>query len=423
LIVESIPFLQQPAVSAFLQAFEYASESVVITGLDVEKAEDRFLFVNQVFLQRTGYSLEELRGKTPRILQGKDTNRVVLDRLRQTLGRGQIFVGQNTNYRKDGSEYIVRWFIAPLKDESGRQVAWFSMQKEVSPLPNAQEEAMFLAAALNQTADAITITDLKGEILFVNAAFSRMTGYQMGDVRGENVRILQSGKQSRSFYADMWDVLIGGDTFRSTFINRRKDGSLYFEEKTISPVLDHLGEPQYFVSIGKNITELMEKSNAYANKAYHDALTGLYNRLKFDEVMERKFATAWPPPHPFSLVVMDLDNFKIINDEYGHAVGDEVLKQLAELMLGKLRHNDMLVRWGGEELVLLVDDDADTALRIAEKLRQAIAAHTFDPRFTVTASFGVSEVRAGDDPDSLFSRADEAVYESKHHGKNRVSKI
>ena len=331
MIIESIPFLQLPAVQAFLQAFEYASESVVITGLDVEKAEDRFLFVNQIFLQRTGYSPEDLKGKTPRILQGKDTNRVVLDRLRQTLGRGQIFVGQNTNYRKDGSAYIVRWFIAPLKDESGEQVAWVSMQKEVSPLPNVQEEAMFLSAALNQTADAISIFDLKGEFLFVNTAFMRMTGHQMEDLRGQNARILQSGKQSRSFYADMWDVLIGGETFRSTFINRRKDGSLYFEEKTINPVLDHLGEPQYFVSIGKNITELMEKSNAYANKAYHDALTGLYNRLKFDEVMERKFATAWPPPHPFSLVVMDLDDFKIINDEYGHAIGDEVLKQLAEL--------------------------------------------------------------------------------------------
>ena len=421
MIIEPIPFLDNPCVRGFLAAFEQATESVVITAPHEDVGGERFLYANQAFLRRSGYSEAELRGKSPRILQGEKTNRAVLNSVAEALAREECFIGQNTNYRKDGGEYIVRWYIAPLRDEANRVAAWFSLQREVPPQPNLREEALFLSTALNQTADSVIVTDLKGDIVFVNSAFTQMTGYSGDEVLGKNARILQSGKQSRSFYADLWHSLLAGHTFRETFINRHKDGHLFFEEATISPVFDHHGEPLYYVAIGKDITELMEKSQSYAQKAYHDALTGLYNRLKFDEVMARKLAGPWPPPRPYSLVVMDIDNFKLINDEYGHGVGDEVLKALAGLLLSKLRHNDLLVRWGGEEFVLLVDNDATKTARLAEKLREAIAGYRFDPRFAVTVSMGVSEVREGDDPDSLFKRADEMVYRSKREGKNRVS--
>lgn len=421
MIVEASPYLQNPWIQSMLAAFEHATESVIITSTGIEQKADRFLYANQSFLRRTGYSEAELRGKTPRILQGKKTNPAVSASLREVLGRGDHFIGQNTNYRKDGSEYIVRWYISPLRDPDGEIVAWFSLQKEVSPKPDAREEALFLSAVLNQTADSIIVTDLKGDIVFVNAAFTHMTGYQSNDVCGQNARVLQSGKQSRSFYADLWQALLAGKTYRNTFINRRKNGELFFEEATISPIYDHNGEPLYYVAIGKDVTELMQQSEDNAQKAYHDALTGMYNRLKLDEVLARKLNETWPRARLFSLILLDIDNFKRINDDFGHAMGDEVLKQLATLLQTTLRHNDLLVRWGGEELVLLVDDGAEQALCVAEKMCVAIAEHPFDPRFQITASFGVTEVREGDDAVSLFERADVAVYQSKDAGKNRVT--
>ena len=274
---------------------------------------------------------------------------------------------------------------------------------------------------MNQTADSVIVTDLKGDIVFVNAAFTQMTGYHSNEVSGQNARVLQSGKQSRSFYADLWQALLAGKTYRNTFINRRKNGELFFEEATISPIYDHNGEPLYYVAIGKDVTELMQQSEDNAQKAYHDALTGMYNRLKLDEVLARKLNETWPRARLFSLILLDIDNFKRINDDFGHAMGDEVLKQLATLLQTTLRHNDLLVRWGGEELVLLVDDGAEQALCVAEKMCVAIAEHPFDPRFQITASFGVTEVREGDDAASLFERADVAVYKSKDAGKNRVT--
>lgn len=418
-IVESIPFLEQPVSRGFLAAFELASESVVITA--TRAGGERFLYVNRAFLLRTGYTEAELLGKSPRILQGANTNRAVLKSLVGALENEQCFVGQNTNYRKDGSEYIVRWYIAPLRDDTGEVAAWFSMQREVPPQPSPREEALFLSTALNQTADSVIVTDLKSDIVFVNAAFSQMTGYSESDVVGKNARMLQSGMQPPSFYERLWKTLLAGQPFRETFVNRRKDGRLFYEEATISPVFDNHGEPLYYFLIGRDVTELVEKTRTYEEEAYRDALTGLYNRRKLDAVLEQKLRapeTAW---RPFSLVVIDIDDFKSINDGYGHDAGDRVLKELGRLLEANLRRDDLVARWGGEELVIVLESDAGRAAIVADKLRATLADHEFDPRFRITVSMGISESRRDDSADTLFKRADEAVYVSKQQGKNRVS--
>ncbi|MDR9437682.1 MAG: diguanylate cyclase [Thiohalophilus sp.] len=156
-------------------------------------------------------------------------------------------------------------------------------------------------------------------------------------------------------------------------------------------------------------------------QASHDSLTGLYNRRKFEVMLlhERERATRYR--RHLAIILLDIDHFKLVNDRFGHNVGDEVLRQLAVLMREQRRDSDVLARWGGEEfIILLPETDLDGALHTAELLRQCIADTRFSTVGQVTVSLGVSACRPGDTPDSLISRADDALYQAKEAGRNRV---
>jgi len=157
------------------------------------------------------------------------------------------------------------------------------------------------------------------------------------------------------------------------------------------------------------------------SQATTDALTGLNNRLKFDQSLAVEMASAARYRTPLSLALFDVDFFKEVNDTHGHNVGDKVLMQLAAVVAGKSRTTDMLARWGGEEfIVMLPGSNADTALQAAERLRMAIALTAFDVPGTITCSFGVTEYADGDTPESFVARADRALYQAKLRGRDRV---
>ncbi|ABD89064.1 diguanylate cyclase (GGDEF domain) [Rhodopseudomonas palustris BisB18] len=156
-------------------------------------------------------------------------------------------------------------------------------------------------------------------------------------------------------------------------------------------------------------------------KATTDPLTGLFNRGKFDVVLGYELARAERYGNPLSLIVYDIDHFKEVNDAYGHQAGDRVLVQLSAIVSAAIRQTDLLVRWGGEEFVLVLPDtDGATARLVAEKLRQAIEQSGFDLAGTITCSFGVSIYVEGDSVDSLVARTDNALYRAKMNGRNRV---
>jgi diguanylate cyclase (GGDEF)-like protein len=156
-------------------------------------------------------------------------------------------------------------------------------------------------------------------------------------------------------------------------------------------------------------------------KAITDPLTGLYNRLRLKDVLPREMARADRSGSALSVVMFDIDRFKRINDSFGHATGDKVLVALSRVATGSLRATDHLVRWGGEEfLVVLPDANAAEARIVAEKLRQAIANHHFDEAGRITVSFGVAQYAPGEVTADLIARADRALYQAKANGRNRV---
>ena len=172
----------------------------------------------------------------------------------------------------------------------------------------------------------------------------------------------------------------------------------------------------------KNLRALEIEKSEYEKSSKEDPLTGCLNRAGFSGVLLREQEELNRGGRPVSFMIFDIDHFKNINDTYGHLVGDEVLVNLAKLVQSMIRNTDSLVRWGGEEFVILSDDTSiQNAAFLAEKLRKAIESSTLITQQQVTCSFGVTEMVPGEDPKSLIARADKALYSSKESGRNRVT--
>ncbi|OWV15249.1 GGDEF domain-containing protein [Fibrobacter sp. UWH1] len=172
----------------------------------------------------------------------------------------------------------------------------------------------------------------------------------------------------------------------------------------------------------KNLKALEIEKTEYEKSSKEDPLTGCLNRAGFSSILMREQENLVKNDSPVSFVILDIDHFKHINDQYGHSVGDEVLVILCKLIQSKIRNTDALVRWGGEEFVILCSDTPiQNAQFLAEKLRMAIENTQLIKQQQVTCSFGIAEMVAGEDPKRLFERADKALYASKENGRNRVT--
>jgi diguanylate cyclase (GGDEF)-like protein len=173
--------------------------------------------------------------------------------------------------------------------------------------------------------------------------------------------------------------------------------------------------------ICRDITERKLLEDEVYRYATTDTLTGLYNRRTFGERLQQEMERASRHGAPLSLIMYDFDAFKAINDEFGHGVGDDVLQQSAALVSQNVRSADMVVRWGGEEFMILAPHTSlANAAVLAEKLRQAIEAQAFSSEFNVTASFGAAEYVSGEGENKLLKRVDDALYQAKTGGRNRV---
>ena len=195
------------------------------------------------------------------------------------------------------------------------------------------------------------------------------------------------------------------------------------EEKIFAINVDYYeNKDDYYVFSLTDITKLKEKSNLLEYQASHDKLTGLFNRNRFDEIYTKEIKRTKRYNNELSIIIFDIDDFKMVNDTYGHQIGDEVLKEIAKITLNGVREQDINVRWGGEEfLILLPQTNITGALTVASKIKSAIKEHIFtDKSLKITASFGVSQLLDEDDEVTLISRSDKLLYEAKKTGKDKV---
>ncbi|XPV70288.1 MAG: diguanylate cyclase [Halarcobacter sp.] len=185
---------------------------------------------------------------------------------------------------------------------------------------------------------------------------------------------------------------------------------------------DYEKKGEHYVISFTDITELKEKSNLMEYQATHDPLTGLFNRQKFDDIFQKELKREKRYQNSLSLIIFDIDDFKIFNDTYGHNIGDEVLKVIAKIVTQNVREHDTVVRWGGEEfIVLLPQTETLGAKNVANKIRVAIEEYQDDKiPATISASFGIATLTTDDDEISFIKKADKALYEAKKSGKNCI---
>jgi diguanylate cyclase (GGDEF)-like protein/PAS domain S-box-containing protein len=274
--------------------------------------------------------------------------------------------------------------------------------------------------------DGIFVCDAgTGAFIDVNAAGCSMFGFSRDELIGSTLEALSTGLPPY-VQVDVMTLLEEAQSRGPQIFDWRckaKNGHLFWGE--ISLRCASLGGRPVGLAILRDMTERKRMEEEVAQLAHFDVLTGLPNRRNFDVVLEREIARSARYDAPLSVAMADLDFFKVVNDTFGHQVGDAVLKRLAELMHKGLRRSDYIARWGGEEFtVLLHETSLDIAEMLLNRLRLTVANQVI-PEIgrAVTLSFGVTAYAKPDSPSDLVKRVDQALYQSKQTGRNKVTKI
>lgn len=415
-------FAMSPEGKALLYqvALEQSYNPVVIT--DANSNDPHILYANPSFEKMTGYSLNELLGKSPKILQGPLTDNSVIEKMRLCMSIGEYFEGSTINYNKNGLPYNVEWSISPIRDQFGAVQYFISVQKNITDFVRAQQERNLLASALNDSPDCVMITDLEGKIVFVNTGFEQLTGYQQNEVLGRETTFLWNNKSDS--FSKTTDYLACKEFihFKSRDPNLRKDGSVFYVDQSIAHIKDDAGKITHYVSFSKDSTARLRQELVLKDLAYTDPLTGLLNRRAGEYLLKQYDDEKQISDKLLCLIMMDIDNFKKINDTYGHIVGDKILKSSSLLIKKSARSTDSVIRWGGEEFLIIVPDSRlKDALEFAERIRISLEQHEDSEVGHSTASFGVAELQFGEGIVSLLNRADKALYKAKLNGKNCVN--
>lgn len=294
----------------------------------------------------------------------------------------------------------------------------------------AEEAVIWSQRALfNQIGAAILVTDMRQRILRVNDAFHRLTGYALEEVIGQTPKILASGRQAPAFYVAMWKALKRDGHWEGEIWNRRKCGEIYPEWLVINVLRDAAGEPSGYVATFSDISKLKHAESEIQHLAFYDPLTALPNRrLLLDRLEQARMSGKRKAEHA-ALLIIDIDNFKILNDTLGHDIGDHLLIEIACRLKLCIRECDTAARQGGDEFAVMLDAldphpraAAVSAEAVAEKIREELARPVMlaqGHEHYCTASIGVSLFRGQDKSvDTLLKQADIALYKAKEAGRN-----
>ena len=328
----------------------------------------------------------------------------------------------------DGASKTTLSSAVPFLDDQGVLQGAIVVIQDVSEQRRRDLEFRIHTRAVEASVNAIIITDSEQAdqpIVYVNPAFERITGYRSEEVLGRNCRFLQGEEQDQPALDTIRRALRGQEEGGAILRNYRKDGSAFWNDLKVAPVVNDRGKVSHFVGILHDITEAKRYQDELEHQANHDSLTGLPNRNLLNDRIQQAIAFASRNQGQFSLALMDLDHFKVVNDSLGHNAGDQLLVQMARRLQGNAREIDTVARLGGDEFVILLADSGPFAGRIGwlERLKELVAVPLMldDQELVISCSIGFCCFPDdGRDVGTLLRNADTAMYQAKHQGRNRI---
>lgn len=381
-------------------------------------------------LVRVSPAVRPLLGFRPKDIVGTHVGEFYVDHfsrqrlLRSLEERGGTVQDYEIQLQRHDRERV--WVSISLRrrmDRHGRLIGLEGTVRDISERKRAEQETRKLSSMLEHMADSVIVADGDAVIQYVNPAFTRATGYTRDDVLGRRRWLLHNEGYDEIYHEWAWKTIKAGHVFRDIITGRRKDGSLWYEDRTITPVKDPDGNITHFIATGKDITHRMQTQGRLQYPAHRDMLTELPNRALFSDRLGHAIVRKREDDGALAALVIDIDQFRTVNDKFGNDLGDQVLQALAERLNRCVREGDTIARIGGDEFAVILEhiNSADHVAPIARKIQHILSRPlgVGGHELTVTTSVGISLYpNDGDTAEMLLKNAEVAMLRAKEHGQN-----
>ncbi|MDI1246146.1 MAG: EAL domain-containing protein [Rhodoferax sp.] len=401
--------------------FQTSPDGVSINRL----ADGHYLDVNDGFARLLGWPQHEVIGKTTRdinIWRHNADHKTLMHTLQQDGFCKEV----ETDLVKKNGQFLTALVSAQLMTLDGVPCVLY-VTRDVTERKLAEAKLQLAAGVFTYAREGIIITAENGDIVDVNEAFTRITGFDRAEVLGKNPRLLKSGLHDRLFYETMWRKLLEDGHWNGEIWNRRKNSDSFAVMQTISAVRDDRGATIHYISLFSDVTEFKKHQYQLEHIAHFDTLTNLPNRVLLADRLGQSMAQCLRREQKIAVAYLDLDGFKQVNDCFGHDVGDHLLVALAAAMTQTMREGDTLARLGGDEFVAVLLDLAD--IETSQPMINRLLAAASRPVqvnglvLQVSASIGITFYPQAQemDADQLLRQADQAMYQAKLAGKGRYN--
>ena len=425
------------------QEIEITNQNLSKLSIELEKAEEKYRNILEhaneaIFTFYTDFRIESANHLAEQLFyySAEDLQRMSLEHLvpqfRQ-LFNNKLSDPNSLNFyhndclflgcRKDGHLFPIEITFGEPFQNSRKEELWIVIIRDITERKKTEQGLRLMARVFEESHDAIIITDIQGNIIDINAAFTRITGYNKNEVIGKNPNIMKSNRHYKEFYANMWHDLKTSGRWCGEIWDKRKNGEEYPKWLSISVVKDENNIPSHYVGIFSDITGKKQAEDRLKRQAHYDQLTGLPNRALFIETLQWLIEVASRENKKFALLFLDLDRFKNVNDTLGHHIGDQLLIEVAQRLKSCIRKSDIVARLAGDEFTIVINGlkRREEVVKVAKKILQTFATpvNLSGYEFFITTSIGISIFPYDAITlDNLIKHADSAMYQAKELGKN-----
>ncbi|MDH5425990.1 MAG: PAS domain S-box protein [Gammaproteobacteria bacterium] len=399
-------------------ALEASADSIIITDIN-----GTIVWANPAMCRLSGYKYTELIGNTPNLWNSLSHDKALFDDLWKTILSGKTWKSEVVNCKKNGEKYLEEQTITSVLNERGEISHFVSIKRDITERKESEAKNLQAAQVFEHSIEGILICDRQNNIIRVNPAFSKITGYSEHEIIGKKPSILKSGQHDDQFFSAMWNDLNHNGVWQGEVWNRRKNGETYPELLTISTLKDTADSIVEYIAIFADITDRKQDAEQIRRLAYYDSLTNLPNRALSHEILTNALALNNTSNQLTGVLNIDIDRFFNINETMGHDAGDQLLQIIARRIIRCNSEMDQTARISSDEFTVICPDTSspNTLAKKAQKILNSIAEPIMlnKQEVFITASIGISIApNDGDNDAILFRSAESACNHAKREGNS-----